>query len=49
MGSATPVTDAERERVRELHAAGNGRREIATGSGVAGMCALYLAAISAYR
>ncbi|WP_329528529.1 helix-turn-helix domain-containing protein [Streptomyces sp. NBC_01462] len=29
MGSKNPVTDAERERVRELHAAGKGRNEIA--------------------
>ncbi|MEU1141793.1 helix-turn-helix domain-containing protein [Streptomyces sp. NPDC005885] len=29
MGSSNPVTDEERERVRELHAAGKGRNEIA--------------------
>ncbi|MFD3835322.1 helix-turn-helix domain-containing protein [Streptomyces sp. NPDC058642] len=29
MGSSNPVTDAERQRVRELHAAGKGRNEIA--------------------
>ncbi|MFE6284362.1 helix-turn-helix domain-containing protein [Streptomyces sp. NPDC057877] len=29
MGAAKPVTDAERERVRELHAEGKGRNEIA--------------------
>ncbi|MBK3631574.1 helix-turn-helix domain-containing protein [Streptomyces sp. MBT97] len=29
MGSANPVTDAERKRVRELHAEGKGRNEIA--------------------
>lgn len=29
MGTAKPVTDAERERVRELHAEGKGRNEIA--------------------
>ncbi|WP_216588581.1 helix-turn-helix domain-containing protein [Streptomyces brasiliscabiei] len=29
MGSANPVTDAERQRVRELHADGKGRNEIA--------------------
>lgn len=29
MGSSNPVTDAERERVRELHAQGKGRNEIA--------------------
>ncbi|MBN0048191.1 helix-turn-helix domain-containing protein [Streptomyces actuosus] len=30
VGIANPVTDAERQRVRELHAAGRGRNEIAT-------------------
>ncbi|MEU4171007.1 helix-turn-helix domain-containing protein [Streptomyces sp. NPDC026665] len=29
MGSSNPVTDEERERVRELHAEGKGRNEIA--------------------
>ncbi|MFJ8054944.1 helix-turn-helix domain-containing protein [Streptomyces sp. NPDC096142] len=29
MGSSNPVTDQERERVRELHAEGKGRNEIA--------------------
>ncbi|MFI8300002.1 helix-turn-helix domain-containing protein [Streptomyces nigra] len=29
MGAAKPVTDAERQRVRELHAEGKGRNEIA--------------------
>lgn len=29
MGTANPVTDAERDRVRELHAQGKGRNEIA--------------------
>lgn len=29
MGTAKPVTDAERQRVRELHAEGKGRNEIA--------------------
>ncbi|MEU9142097.1 helix-turn-helix domain-containing protein [Streptomyces sp. NPDC048404] len=29
MGSANPVTDEERQRVRELHAEGKGRNEIA--------------------
>ncbi|MCG7203969.1 helix-turn-helix domain-containing protein [Streptomyces arenae] len=36
MGSSNPVTDAERERVRELHAAGKGRNEIATELGRSG-------------
>ncbi|MFE4548875.1 helix-turn-helix domain-containing protein [Streptomyces sp. NPDC056785] len=36
MGSKNPVTDAERERVRELHAAGMGRNEIATELGRSG-------------
>lgn len=29
MGTAKPVTDEERERVRQLHAEGKGRNEIA--------------------
>lgn len=36
MGSKNPVTDAERERVSELHAAGKGRNEIATELGRSG-------------
>ncbi|MGW3442187.1 helix-turn-helix domain-containing protein [Streptomyces sp. NPDC001076] len=36
MGSANPVTDEERQRVRELHAAGKGRNEIATELGRSG-------------
>ncbi|WP_432041426.1 helix-turn-helix domain-containing protein [Streptomyces cadmiisoli] len=36
MGSSNPVTDAERERVRELHAQGRGRNEIATELGRSG-------------
>lgn len=36
MGSSNPVTDAERQRVRELHAAGKGRNEIATELGRSG-------------
>lgn len=36
MGSSNPVTDAERERVRELHAAGKGRNEIANELGRSG-------------
>ncbi|MGW3847173.1 helix-turn-helix domain-containing protein [Streptomyces fagopyri] len=36
MGSSNPVTDTERQRVRELHAAGKGRNEIATELGRSG-------------
>ncbi|MFC8432240.1 helix-turn-helix domain-containing protein [Streptomyces sp. NPDC057253] len=36
MGSANPVTDQERERVRQLHAEGKGRNEIATELGRSG-------------
>ncbi|MFG2963570.1 helix-turn-helix domain-containing protein [Streptomyces sp. NPDC048288] len=36
MGSSNPVTDAERQRVRELHAAGKGRNEIANELGRSG-------------
>lgn len=36
MGTAKPVTDAERERVRQLHAQGRGRNEIATELGRSG-------------
>lgn len=36
MGSSNPVTDAERERVRELHAQGRGRNEIANELGRSG-------------
>ncbi|MFJ2392841.1 helix-turn-helix domain-containing protein [Streptomyces sp. NPDC087843] len=36
MGSSNPVTDQERQRVRELHAQGRGRNEIATEPGRSG-------------
>lgn len=36
MGSANPVTDEERERVRELHAQGKGRNDIAKALGRSG-------------